>query len=163
MNTIRIPDECQRSLTCIEADPLAPGREALAHLQTCPACAEARVWWLAQEDWTPALVPADYFEKLPRRVLGKLPAPRSRAPRRGAWVAAAAALMLCTAGAAFWAGRVNRSPLVEASLPKGPGESEPQPETPFRDRDEALVQLQSLSPDEAAALLKRLEQSESKP
>ncbi len=157
-----LPDACAEALAALESDPLAPASAVLEHLRGCPACAEARVLWLAQEEAPAALVPAGYFDRLPGRILGKLPARRPPAPRRVAWLtAAAAALLVFSAGSGFWAGRANREPLVEASVPRSPSDlKEAQPETPFHDRYEVIEQFQSLSPEEAQALLKQLEKAE---
>jgi len=156
-----VPDSCARALTAIQADALEPGPDTLLHLRTCRACAEARVAFLAQEEAPEALAPAGYFERLPGRVLGKLPA-RPALHRRLApltWAAAAALLMAIGAGA-FLAGRANRAPLVEATLPH-PAEvvdaATSVSDTPFHDREEDAAQVQSLSPEELQALLKRLE------
>ncbi len=59
---------------------------------------------------------------------------------------------------AFLAGRANRTPYVEATLPRPAETLEISiPDTPFHDREEEAAQLQTLSPDEMKALLKRLD------
>ncbi len=156
-----LPDACARALEAVALDPLEPGAEVERHLRACPACAEARVIFLAQEEAPEALVPAGYHDRLPGRILGKLPS-RPGLPHhrlRGlAWAAAAVLLMAVGAGA-FWAGRANRTPLVEASVPKPAETLEVSvPEAPFRDRDEDAAQLQTLTPEEMKALLKRLDE-----
>ncbi len=158
-----LPEACAGALLALEADPLDLPGDVQAHLRSCRACAEARVLWLAQEEAPLALAPAGYFERLPGRILGKLPAGRRPATRRAGWLAAAAALLALTAGSGFWAGRANREPLVEASTSRTPAElKESQPETPFHDKYEVIEQFQSLSPEEAQALLKQLEKAESR-
>ncbi len=156
-----LPDSCSRALDALQADPIEPGAETERHLRTCRACAEARVAFLAQEEAPEILAPAGYHERLPDRILAKLPA---RAPlhRRLApltWAAAAALLMAVSAGA-FWAGRANRTPLMEAALPR-PAEpveaATSVSDTPFHDREEDAARVQSLSPDELKALLKQLD------
>ena len=87
-----LPDRCAQALSALQADPVDPSAEAERHLRTCRACAEARVAFLAQEEAPEVLAPAGYHERLPDRILAKLPA---RAPlhRRLApltWAAAAA-------------------------------------------------------------------------
>ncbi|MDE3032233.1 MAG: hypothetical protein KGI56_01090 [Acidobacteriota bacterium] len=157
--TLPLPEACQRTLTALEADPLDPGRDAQAHLRCCPACAEARVLFLAQEEVPDPLAPAGYFDRLPGRILGKLPVRQglSRRLHGLGWAAAAVLLMAASAGA-FWAGRANRTPLVEANLPKPVDTVEiTVPEEPFHDRDEEAAQLQTLSPSDMKALLQQMD------
>jgi hypothetical protein len=162
-----LPPACAALQEALLADPLNPGPEAEAHLRACAACAEARVVLLAQEEAPQALAPAGYFERLPARVLGKLPG-RIR-PRHQAhpllWAAAAVVLAAVGSGA-FWAGRANRAPLVEASVPS-PGDASENTlllgDTPFHDRDgEAAARVEALSPEELKALLKRLDERPAK-
>ncbi len=157
--TLPLPEACQRTLAALEADPLDPGRDAQAHLRGCPACAEARVIFLAQEEAPDSLAPAGYFDRLPGRILGKLPVRQglSRRLHGLGWAAAAVLLMAASAGA-FWAGRANRTPLVEANLPKPVDTVEiTVPEEPFHDRDEEAAQLQTLSPSDMKALLQQMD------
>ena len=158
-----LPD-CTQALEAIQADPLTPPAAAEAHMKICRACAEARVMYLALEDAPEVLAPAGYHDRLPDRVLRKLPSRplplRRRIPTLG-W-AAAAALLMAVGATAFWAGRANRTPLVEATLPRQPEVLEPAltvSDTPFHDREEDAAQVQSLTPEEMRALLKRLEAS----
>ncbi|MDP1830917.1 MAG: hypothetical protein Q8K67_02575 [Geothrix sp.] len=160
-----VPEACSRNLDSVLKDPLDPGTEAEIHLRICRACAEARVAFLAQEDAPQALAPAGYFERLPDRVLRKLPARPSLRHRMRpfAWAAAAALLMAVGTGA-FWAGRANRTPYVEATLPRQPETVETSVyDTPFHDREEDAAEVQSLTPEEMKALLKRLDSSQSSP
>ena len=153
-----LPDGCLRHQEAILADPLAPGPEAEAHLRSCPACAEARVAFLAQEEAPLALTPAGYHERLPGRILRKLPArtPWSRRLSPAAW-ALAATLLLAVGAGAFWAGRAVRTPLVEASLPHTPAEiQEVAPDAPFQEGEDAVTQLSNLTPDEAEAVIRSL-------
>jgi hypothetical protein len=162
-----IPDVCALAMEAVLVDPMDPGAGAEAHMKICRACSEARVAYLAQEDIPEALAPAGYFDRLPDRVLRKLPVRSSlhqRMPRM-AWAIAAALLMTVGAGA-FWVGRANRTPLVEATLPRQPDlieTSTTAPDTPFHDREEDAAQLQTLTPDEMKALLKHLDASPSAP
>jgi hypothetical protein len=162
-----IPDICSHALAAVLVDPLDPGVDVEVHMQTCRACSEARVAYLAQEDCPAVLAPAGYFERLSDRVLRKLPA-RSGLRHRVrplAWAAAAALLMSVGAGA-FWAGRANRTPLVEATLPRLPELQETGStvsDTPFHDREEDAAQVQTLTPEELKALLNHLDASPSSP
>jgi hypothetical protein len=136
-------------------------------MQSCRACSEARVAYLAQEEVPEALAPAGYFERLPGRVLRKLPGRPAlhQRLRPAAWAAAAVLLMTVGAGA-FWAGRANRTPLVEATLPRSAEPTEPtinDSDLPFHDREEDAAQIQALSPEEMKALLKQLDAQPSSP
>lgn len=162
------PADCILALEAIQADPLDLPPQAEAHVTACRACAEARVLYLALEEPPEALAPTGYHDRLPERVLRKLPTRplplRRRIPPLG-WAAAAALLMAVGAGA-FWAGRANRTPLVEATLPRQPEIQDPAltlSDTPFHDREEDAAQVQSLTPEEMRALLKRLEASPASP
>jgi len=155
------PHSCSLTMDAVLLDPLEPGAEAEAHMRTCRACSEARVAYLAQEDCPEVLAPAGYFDRLPDRVLRKLPVrlPLHHRARPFTWIAAAALFMAVGAGA-FWAGRSNQTPLVEATLPRQTEileTSVPVSDTPFHDPEEDAVQIQALSPEEMQALLKHLE------
>ena len=153
-----LPEACSQALAAILLDPLEPGPEAEAHMKHCLACAEARVAYLALEEFPQVLAPAGYFERLPGRILDKLPTPRRQpsSTRRLYW-GTAAALLLAVGATAFWAGRANRTPLVEASLPKASVEVQEVPtETPFQDHEDAVTQLSTLSPEDAEAVLRTL-------
>ena len=152
-----IPESCTRTLAAIETNPLDLPAEALAHLQACPACAEARVMWLAQEPSGTPMTPSGYFEGLPGRVLRLLPPGRRTLSIRPALWAAAGILALAAGVGGFMAGRVNSAPVVEASLPRISLESvEGTPDLPFRDKDEELNQMMNLTPEETRALLQHL-------
>jgi hypothetical protein len=145
-------------MEAVLVDPLEPGTEAEAHMRTCPACSEARVAYLAQEDCPEVLAPAGYFDRLPDRVLRKLPVRRPLHNRMlpFTWIAAAALLMAVGTGA-FWAGRANRTPFVEATRqPEVIETSTTLSDTPFHDPEEDAVQIQALTPEEMQALLKHL-------
>jgi len=154
-----IPEACARALAAIEADPLDPGPEAESHARACPACFEARVAWLAQEE-TDVQAPAGYFDRLPDRVLSKLPAnPRRRQPHLALWALAATVLLAVGVGA-FWAGRANRTPLVEATLVQPAAEPadlrDALPDTPFQEGEEDYARLPDLSPEQAHILIQRV-------
>lgn len=157
-----IDDACRQALAALEADPLDLPPEAETHLRHCPACAETRVLWLAQEDAPAVLVPAGYFDRLPERVLRKLPS-RSRRSRALFW-AAAAALVGAAALGGFWAGRMNRTPVVEATGPKPVVDFQEIPtESPFIDGEDPLLTLQDMKPEDSKALLKRLDRKPETP
>lgn len=165
---LAIPESCVLALNAVEANPLEPGPETEVHLRSCPACSEARVAFLAQEDAPEVLAPSGYFERLPRRLLGKLPGrPQRRALHPFAhpvlW-SAAAALLLAVGAGAFWAGRANRTPLVEATLPRTPSEVQEVPaDAPFHDQEDAVSQLTALSQQDAEAVLRTLSDRHGKP
>jgi hypothetical protein len=159
-----LPEACAQALAHIEVNPLDLPPEAEAHTLACPACFEARVAWLAQEDSDPvAAAPAGYFERLPDRILGKLPPPRQQRPvalaHRGhlALWALAATLLAAVAVGGFWAGRANRAPLVEASVVPAAAEvHETLPDAPFREAEDDYAQITDLSPEQARTLMERV-------
>jgi len=152
-------DRCQQALRAIEADPLELPPEVQTHLDACEACREARVHWLAQEEAPTPLVPAGYFDHLPRRILRKLPSGRSRGtrPHTILWLAAGA-LALALGVGGYLAGRVQRVPMVEASL-ETVDPAELMTETPFDEGDDPISQLSEMSSEDAEAVLQRLESS----
>lgn len=158
MREIPMSPACRTALAAIETDPLDPGVDAEAHMRSCTACSEARVAYLAQEEVPLALAPAGYFERLPGRIQGKLPA-RSRPihTQRFFW-GTAAALLLAVGGTAFWVGRANRTPLVEANLSRPAVELQDDDltDTPFQDGEDALSQLTALSQEDAEAVIRAL-------
>jgi hypothetical protein len=165
--TLPIPESCARTLEAVLVDPLEPGAEAEAHLRICRACSEARVAYLAQEESPEVLAPAGYFDRLPDRVLRKLPVRSSLHLRMQpfAWAAAAVLLMAVGTGA-FWAGQANRTPYVEATFPRQPDVQETTitlSDTPFHDQEEDAAQIQTLTPAEMKTLLKRLDAPPSSP
>ena len=154
-----VPDACARVLAEIEDHPLGLSPTAEAHLRSCPACAEARVAWLAQDEDGPALAPAGYFEQLPGRILAKLPAPPRRARRRHLALWGLAAGLLAAVGVGgYLAGRANRAPLVEATLAEPAAETshETLPDTPFQEGEDDYAQLPDLTPEEAHQLVERV-------
>lgn len=156
-----LPDTCQAALAAIEADPLILPPEVEAHLKTCVACSEVRVQWLAQLEAPTALAPAGYFERLPDRVLRKLPAQRSR--RRHAlplWMAAAG-LALALGVGGYLIGRAQPAPLTEAQVLLDSNEL--LPEVPFEETEDAVSEFSSLSPEEAEDVLQQLDASSSTP
>ncbi|WP_306589853.1 hypothetical protein [Geothrix sp. 21YS21S-4] len=153
-----LPEACAAALLAVEADPLDPGPGAEAHLRTCPACSEARILCLSQEEVPDVLAPQGYFDRLPGRILRKLPTRLPLYRRVGplAW-SAAAAILLAVGTGAFVAGYANQTPYVEATLPHADFAEPAVADTPFRDGEEDAAQVQALSPEEMKALLQRLD------
>lgn len=166
---LNLPESCTSALEAILADPLEPGASAETHLKTCAACREARVAFLAQEEVPQVLVPVGYFERLPDRIVGKLPAPPLRSHTRRFYWGTAAALLLAVGASSFWIGRANRTPLVEASLPRTASEIQeilPLPDPPFQDSqdsEDAVTQLTALSQEDADAVLKTIGEGPAQP
>jgi hypothetical protein len=154
-----VPETCQQALAAIEADPLDLPLEVQGHLRNCAHCSEARVQWLAQEEFPSVLVPADYFERLPERVMRKLPSRRRMGLHRHPWLwLAAAGLALALGVGGYLAGRVQQSPVLEASRPLDAAEI--LADTPFHESDDVMSQFSNLSPEDAEAVLKRLDASQ---
>ena len=159
-----LPPACAKALAEIETDPLALSEASLDHLEHCLACRETRVAWLAQEAAT-AQAPAGYFEALPGRIMGKLPAaPRRRHLPFAVWALAAGLLAAMGVGG-YLAGRANRAPLVEAArVPiQAVDYRDPMPDTPFQEGEEDYVQLTNLSPEETHRLMERVRAPEQVP
>lgn len=151
-----LPTACATALQAIEQDPLNLTDEILRHVQGCPACAEARVLWLAQEPAPAALAPAGYFDALPGRIHRKLPLRRGLHPRRFLWAAAGILAVLAGTGG-FLAGRARNVPNQTAEIRPAVEVLEPQvSETPFTDHEEDLAALQKLTAEERKALLSHL-------
>ncbi len=144
------PEQLEMAMQAIEADPLNLPADVEALVRQSPALSELRVHWLALEDPGAALAPAGYFQALPGRVLRKLPvkmAPRHRF-HPALW-AAAAALMLAIGSGGFWAGKANRTPLVEAkTIEAEPTKELPVADAPFQESDDTMVQIENLSTEE---------------
>lgn len=160
MSEPMLPESCRQALAAIEADPLDLSPEVQAHLAACSACAEARVQWLAQEEFPPALAPAGYFDRLPERMMRKLPARRPRGLKHHPWLwAAAAGLALAIGLAGYMAGRIQQAPLVEASVEPSLSVDpvELATDTPFGEDEDAMSQFSTLSAEEADAVLSQLE------
>lgn len=158
-----IPEACRLPLAEIEADPLNLTAATAAHVEACPACSETRIAWLAQED-AEAQAPAGYFERLPDRILCKLPAsPRRRRPHVALW-AMAAAFLLAVGTGGFWIGRANRAPMVEATLvPASLDVHDPLPDTPFQEGEEDYAQLPNLSPEQARKIIEQVSTQDNRP
>lgn len=151
------PVTCGQALAHLQTQPLELPAAVAAHVRACPACAEAQVAWLAQEETDVGLTPAGYFDHLPGRILAKLPPPPQRAPRFQLW-AAAAALVLVTGLGGFSLGRRPLAIPVQAALPAATlTGADPFPEVPFQETGDELAQLLALQPDEALAALARLD------
>ena len=149
------PELFEKALQAIEEDPLHLPADLEELVRQSPALAELRVHWLALEDAPVPLAPAGYFQALPGRILQKLPPQVAIRARSTAslWLAAAAALMLAVGVGGFWAGRANRTPLVNAkSLDIEPMKELPVADAPFQDSDDVMTQIQNLSPEQIQAL-----------
>ncbi|MGA2081294.1 MAG: hypothetical protein ABSH53_11865 [Holophaga sp.] len=160
-----IPEVCRQALAQIEADPLALTGAAEAHVRTCPACFEARVAWLAQEEAS-AQAPAGYFERLPERILSKLPTGPRRRPSYPVLWALAATLLAAVGAGGFLAGRANRAPMVEAELAPPPAVAYPHealPDTPFQEGEDDYAQLPEMTPEEAHRFMERVRSRETRP
>jgi hypothetical protein len=151
-----VPPSCREALEAIQADPLELAPDVRRHLRTCPACAEARVLWLAAEEAPLPLVAAGYFDRLPARVLGKLPAKAPRGRHALLW-SVAATLLLGVGTTAFWAGRANGTPVTEAAN-HVPAEVQTESlDAPFHNGDDVMDQLSTLTPEEARTLMDHLD------
>lgn len=150
--------ECERALAAVQEDPLDLPAEVEAHLTTCSACREARIVLLAQEEASLPLAPAGYFERLPGRILGKLPARRPVRSLRPWMLGAAAALLLTVSGISFFAGRANRAtPVAKVEAAPAVDPKAIQGTLPFQDSQEDLGRLKELNADEMKALIEHLE------
>lgn len=156
--------EYAKVLAALEADPLDLPPDVAELVRRDPALAELRVQWLALDEAPTPLAPAGYFERLPGRILGKLPAqPRRLAVRSTPllWAAAAVALLAIGTGG-FLAGRANRTPYQVVK-------SDPEPvkysvgDAPFQESDDLLAQADQLTPEQLQALVKRLEAKPKQP
>jgi hypothetical protein len=159
-----IAETCRQALAEIEADPLDLTAVTGAHVDACRACSETRIAWLAQAD-AEAQAPAGYFDRLPDRILSKLPAgPRRRRPHLALW-AMAAALLLVVGTGGFWVGRANRTPMVEATLAPPPvtDQRDPLPDTPFQEGEDDYAQLPNLSPEQARRVIERVSSEDIRP
>ena len=114
-----LPDECQTALDAIERDALHLPLDALKHVSMCQMCSEARVMWLAQEDFDHCLAQSGYFEKLPGRILQKLPAGRAKHWMRPPLLISAASLLLLAGFSGYWFGRQSHqhTVILEAMIP----------------------------------------------
>ncbi|MBL0210586.1 MAG: hypothetical protein IPQ13_06680 [Holophagaceae bacterium] len=157
------PEQLETALRAIEADPLNLPADIEALVRQSPSLSEMRVHWLALEDprEAHAMAPAGYFEALPGRVQRKLPIQAAARHRfHPALWAAAAALMLAIGTGGFWAGKANRTPLVEAKVKESePTKELPLADAPFQESDDVLVQMQSLSPEEIQRLAEKVRKS----
>jgi hypothetical protein len=155
---LHIPEHCQQALAAIETNPLDLTPEVLAHLRDCPPCAEARVYWLAQEEALPVLAPRGYFERLPDRVIHKLPTRRRIGLSQHPWLwLAAAALALALGVGGYVAGRVQPTAPTTQTAEVAPDPSDILSDTPFSETDDAMTQFTALSAQDAEAVLHRMD------
>jgi len=156
------PLGCQEALRAIELDPLNLPIEALQHVSACAKCSEARVLWLAQEDFGTQMTPAEYFDKLPSRILQKLPIAQKTPLYRLPLLVSAATLLLFAGLSGYWYGRQSQfSPIIlEAIVPpkdmRDPFINDP---TSFSSI-ELFSQVHDLTQEEAQTLMKDLKKQE---
>jgi hypothetical protein len=158
-----IPLECQDALRAIECDPINIDPDALGHISVCRACSEARVLWLAQEDFGPAQAPAGYFEALPGRVLRKLPALYTRHRQGRLLLASAASLaMFAAIGAGgYLLGRHDQMPPVFLEAVHTPRDFQDVFADPTSFSSlELFSQIPDLTPEETRALMTDLKNPE---
>jgi hypothetical protein len=163
-NTV-IPQACQNALEAIEQNPLALPKGALKHVAQCPMCSEARVMWLAQDEFEAPLAPAGYFDKLPGRVLQKMPSSPASPWLRLPLLASAASILFFAGMGGYWYGRQTHPPIVLEAVMPPRGAQDPflQDFTSFTSI-EAFSMVPSLTPEEVQELMKDLQKPEaSKP
>lgn len=82
-------------------------------------CSEARVMWLAQDDFDSPLAPTNYFDRLPGRILQKLPVAPVRFRLRTPLLVSAASMLFLTGLSGYWYGRQSHlsTIVLEAVLP----------------------------------------------
>lgn len=162
------PSSCAETLRAIEADPLVLPPALEAHAASCPACSEARVAWLAMEEAPAVLAPAGYFDRLPGRVLGKLPPVRTSRQRPVLLWALAAGLIAAVGTGGFLLGHASKEPvsqanLAPAALPADQDLPASLPEAPFQEGEEVVTELHKLAPEEAQALIDKADAKGGKP
>jgi len=153
---------CKDALRAIELDALNLPLDELQHVSVCSKCSEARVLWLAQEDFDVQLTPAGYFDKLPSRILQKLPVAQKTPLYRLPLLISAASLLLFAGLSGYWYGRQSQfSPIIlEAIVPpkdiRDPFLNDP---TSFSSI-ELFSQVHDLTPEETQMLMKDLKKQE---
>jgi hypothetical protein len=158
-----IPLECQDALRAIEGDPINIGPDALEHVSTCRACSEARVLWLAQEDFDHAWTlghqaPAGYFEALPGRMLRKLPASSAGLQTKRLLLASAASLAMLIAigigAGGYLLGRHDQTPVIFLEAVNPPKDFQDLfPDPMSFSSIELFSQIPDLTPEETSALM----------
>ena len=152
---------CQNALQAIESDPLNPPQSVLEHVSTCPMCSEARVMWLAQEDFDHPTTPAGYFDRLPTRVFQKLPTPSTRLSLRTPLLITAASIMFIAAASGYWFGRHGQSSqiILEAVIPPRDIQDPLQDPTSFSSL-ELFALVPTLTLEETQAMMEDLKKPE---
>ena len=156
------PAACQDALRAIELDALNLPLEALQHVSVCSMCSEARVLWLAQDDFGVQLAPAGYFDRLPSRVLQKLPVAQKTPLYRLPLLISAASLLLFAGLSGYWYGRQSQfSPIILEAIapPKDMRDPFLNDLTSFSSI-ELFSQVNDLTPEEAQTLMKDLKKQE---
>jgi len=156
------PVECQDALRAIEADAINLPIEALKHVSRCSMCFEARVLWLAQEDFPHQMAPAGYFENLPSRVLQKLPVAKKHPLYRLPLLLSAASLLLFAGLSGYWYGRQGHiSPIIlEAIVPPNNIRDPLLNDVASFYNIELFSQINDLTLEEAQALMNDLKKQE---
>jgi len=156
-----LPLDCQNALRTIETDPLNMPPDAQKHVAACPPCSEARVMWLAQDDFVSPIAPMGYFDRLPGRVLQKLPVSLTRFRMRTPLLFSAASMILIACLSGYWFGRQSQpAPMImEAVMPPRDMQDILQDPTSFSSI-ELFSQVQFLTPEETNALMKDLRKPE---
>jgi len=160
-NDNELPANCQNALRAIEVAPLNLPHDALEHISTCPSCSEARVMWLAQDDFDNPIAPMGYFDSLPTRLLKKLPIPSARFRLRAPLLISAASMTLIASAAGYWFGRQSQiTPVImEAVIPPRDMQDFLQDPTSFSSI-ELFSQVQYLTREETNALMRDLRKPE---
>jgi hypothetical protein len=157
-----LPQGCQNTLAAIELDPLNLPHEALKHITTCPKCFEARVMWLAQEDFEAPIAPTGYFDKLPGRILQKMPATSASPWFRVPLLASAASILFFAGLSGYWYGRqANHTTIVlEAVVPPRDAQDPFLQDLTSFSSIELFSQAPNLTQDEIRELMKDLQKPE---
>jgi hypothetical protein len=162
-----LPPACQSALQAIENDPLNLPDSALEHLSACRPCHEARILWLAQQDFASQTTPAGYFCSLAGRILHKMPPANPRHPMKTPILAAAALMMLVAASTGYWAGHHSgfarsqamhsstSEAVLEALLANDENEDYSQDPMSFSDLD-IYSQISDLTPEETQEIMESL-------
>ncbi|MCL1908800.1 MAG: hypothetical protein FWG12_05470 [Holophagaceae bacterium] len=158
-----ISASCHAALQAIERSPLDLDSGSLKHISQCPMCSEARVMFLAQDDFDPCLAPAGYFDKLPSRVLQKLPVAPVRFRLRTMLLISAASMFFLTGLGGYWYGRQSHlsTIVLEAVIPIPKDLQDPffQDYTSFTSI-ELFSQVESMTPEETQKLMEGLKKQE---
>jgi len=156
-----LPIDCQNALKTIENDPLNLPQDVLKHISTCRMCSETRVMWVAQEDFDYPIIPADYFNNLPGRVIRKLSTPSANIWLRLPLLVSAASIIFIAAVSVYWFGRQSQPSTVvlEALMPPKDMQDSLHDFTSFYNI-ELFAQVPNLTPEETQALISDIKKPE---